>query len=296
MSDKTGSGKTGWERENRKHFDEIVEAYDLRRSEYPGELFRDIFQYVGTGADKKAVEIGAGTGKATVPFLNAGYRVTAVEIGENMSEFLNDKFKNCMNFNVVNAAFEEISLVENSYDLIYAASAFHWVDPTVGCPKAYRLLKMGGVLALFRYNVIAAEGEELYEEIQAVYEKHYYDFYTSQKRPVKKSKEDFMTPLELSLGFGVKDMSVHGFSDVAIRFYDDTRTFCAEEYIALLDTMSDHRGLPVGNRVALFEGIKEAIIRHGGQHNIQLVFQLYMGRKRERAEKAPSADCYVEES
>ncbi|MFA6729696.1 MAG: hypothetical protein WCR95_01700 [Eubacteriales bacterium] len=57
--------KTGWERNNRTHFDEIVANYEKVRWDYPDELFADIIRYAGRGAGKRAVEIGAGTGKAT---------------------------------------------------------------------------------------------------------------------------------------------------------------------------------------------------------------------------------------
>jgi len=44
---------TGWERERRQHFDEVVGDYDRVRPEYPCELFDDIFRYIGTGPAKK---------------------------------------------------------------------------------------------------------------------------------------------------------------------------------------------------------------------------------------------------
>lgn len=73
--------------------------------------------------------------------------------------------------------------------------------------------------------------------------------------------------------------TVYGFSEVTMKLYDASRTYSADGYIAFLDTYSDHRGLPDDNRVALYVGIKEAILRHGGHHKVDYVFQLYMGRK-----------------
>ena len=55
--------KTGWERENRTHFDDIVVNYDKVRWDYPSELYANILDYSHTGGNK-AIEIGAGTGKA----------------------------------------------------------------------------------------------------------------------------------------------------------------------------------------------------------------------------------------
>ncbi len=270
---------TGWEHSKRMHFDEIVMNYDKVRWGYPGKLFADVIRYSGPEKGKKALEIGAGTGKATAPFLDTGYVVTAVEMGANMAEFLLKKFKGYTNFNVITATFEDASLEEVSYDLIYAASAFHWVDAEIGCPKVFRLLKNGGAFALFRNNPVPADGEELYEEIQTVYEKYYNSYYISKERPVRKSKEEFWNPSEIYRGFRFEGLERYGFSEVTMKLYDASQTYSADEYIALLDTYADHRGLPDDNSAALYAGIKEAILRHGGHYTVDYVFQLYMGRK-----------------
>ena len=266
----------GWERHNRKHFDEIVVNYDKARWDYPNALIEDILKYHGAGNRKNALEIGAGTGKATAPFLNAGFDVTAVELGANMASFIQEKFKDYDNFKVIIGAFEDVLLEDNSYDLIYAASAFHWVDAEIGCPKVFRLLKNGGTFALFRSNVISADEDELYEEIQSAYKKYYHKPY---KKPVNKTKEDLWSPAEIYRGFRFEDMGHYGFTDIVRKLYDVTLTFSADGYIALLDTMSDHRSLPDDDRGALYAGIRDAIIRHGDHYNIAHVFQLYMGRK-----------------
>jgi len=275
MNEHNANLKTGWERENRAHFDEITWNYDRIRPEYPSELFNDIFRYVRTDTPRRALEIGAGTGKATVPFLDAGYDVTAVEIGEKMSAFLKDRFIGYDNFRVYTAAFEDAVLEEGSFDLVYAATAFHWVNAETGCPKVYRLLKNGGAFALFRYITVPADGDELYEEIQALYEKYYRPY----SRPVRKTYEEYMEPSELKKRFGVEDLRHYGFCDISIKLYSRTRIFDADEYIALLDTFSDHRSLPESDRTALYSGIRETILDHGNRHRVDYVFLLYMGRK-----------------
>lgn len=271
--------ETGWERNRRMHFDDIVDNYDRLRPEYPKELFEDIVQYSGASKGKSAVEIGAGTGKATYPFLDAGYDVTAIEIGSNMATFLLKRFSGQKGFNIVVSSFENAVLQEGSFDLIYAATAFHWVDAEIGCPKAFRLLKDGGVIALFRYNAIAAIGDELYEEIQSIYEEHYYSYYTSGTRPIKKTKEDFKKPSEIYHSFRFEDLKSYGFKDISMKFYDGYKAFNSDEYIAWLDTMSDHRGLPANNKMALYSEIKEAIVKHNNRHKVDFIFQLYLGRK-----------------
>lgn len=275
-------GKTGWEIERRAHFDEIVVNYDKARWNYPDELFSDIFTYAGKEADKKAIEIGAGTGKATTPFLDAGYDVTAVEMGENMTEFLRNKYKAYPNFNVITNTFENAVLKDNSFDLIYAASSFHWIDAEIGCPKAHGLLKNNGVFVLFRNNAVPAGDDELYAESQGVYEKHYYSYYKTEKRPVSPSEityEDFLKPTGIYRAFRFNGLEQYGFKDIKIKLYNVEKIYTADEYIALLDTYSDHRALPDDNRASLYEGIKNAIIKHGGYQKLNCIFQLYMGHK-----------------
>jgi len=272
------ANETGWERKQRKHFDDIAATYDRIRPEYPNELFDDIFNYVKPNNGKKALEIGAGTGKATLPLLKEGYDVTAVEIGENMAEILAERFR-FDNIKVLVSSFEEADLEENSYDLVYAATAFHWVDAAIGCPKVFRLLKRGGAFALFRYNAIPAAGERIYDEIQEVYEKYYYSHYKTMERPRKKSLEEYCQPSGVYEGFRFNDLKDYGFSDVRMNFYDSARTFSADDYMLMLETFSDHRSLPDENKAALFAGIKDEIIKHGGYLRVDYVFQLYMGRK-----------------
>ncbi|PWM43735.1 MAG: hypothetical protein DBX47_06795 [Clostridiales bacterium] len=171
-------------------------------------MFDDILAFCRQSNNKKAVEIGAGTGKATSPFLDKGLDVTAIDISENMSAFLKKRFSGNEKFNVITSTFEDVKLSNDSYDLIYAASAFHWVDAEIGCPKAFDLLKKDGVIALFRYNIIAKVGDTVFEQMQKAYEKYYYSFYTSNNRPIKKTKKDLIKPSEIFISFRFEDLKI----------------------------------------------------------------------------------------
>jgi len=284
--------KTGWERENRVHFDEIAVNYDKYRWDYPAELFADAIQYSWHGNSKesecfktsglKALEIGAGTGKSTTPFLDAGYNVTAIEMSANMSAFLLDKFKVYPNFNVITSTFEEARLYDDSYDLIYAASAFHWIDADVGCPKVMRLLKKDGAFVLFRNNTVRSNETGIFEAVNEAYEKHYYAHYPNHKRPIdifKMNFDDFLKPEEVYRGFRFNSLQEYDFSDVTMKLYNAKQMYSPNEYISLMDTMSDHRALPEHYRESLYADIKKAIVNHGGQIKMSFIFHLYMGRK-----------------
>ena len=270
---------TGWERNKRTHFDEIVVAYDRVRWEYPNELYDDIFSYSKPANGKCAVEIGSGTGISTAPFLNAGYEVTAVEMGANMTEYLIEKFKDNQRFKVITSTFEDTAFEDCSFDLVYAASAFHWVDAKVGCPKVFQMLKEGGTFALFRNNAKTPSGNRLYDESQEQYERYYYSYYSKSKTPKRTQKEDYKTRSGIYDGFRFESMEQYGFNNVTMKFYETSRSYSADDYITLLDTYSDHRSLPDENRSALYKGIRATIIRYGGYQKLNFLFQLYIGKK-----------------
>ncbi|MGH9058788.1 MAG: class I SAM-dependent methyltransferase [Acidimicrobiales bacterium] len=52
------------------------------------------------------------------------------------------------NVTVVVGAFEDVDLPGESFDLVFSATAWHWIDPRVGYPKAVSLLAFGGALVL----------------------------------------------------------------------------------------------------------------------------------------------------
>ena len=270
--------KTGWEFEKRTHFDEIVLNYDKIRPDYPNKLFSDLFKYAGKGVNKKALEIGAGTGKATRPVLDAGYNLTAVEIGANMAAFLSDKFKRYKNFNVIVSAFENAKLEENAYDLVYAASSIHWVDAKIACPKIKRILKDGGTIALMRYN-FSSETDESLEE---AYDKYYRTYYLSSQRygkAEKRTHDDLRNPAGFLNRYGFNSLEEYGFKDIVLNFYDVQIIYTAEEYIELYETMADHRELPEANKTGLYTEITKIINQNGGQYKMDYIFQVYMGRK-----------------
>lgn len=136
-------------------------CYDRFRPMHTDDLFDDVIRFSSLDKDKRALEIGIGTGLATMPFLKTGCNITAIEIGDKLAQFSRDKFAEYINVEVVNQDFESVSLDENSYELIYSASAFHWIPQETGLPKVYVLLKNGGVFAWF-----------ISREIQKVYNKH----------------------------------------------------------------------------------------------------------------------------
>lgn len=129
-------------------FSSDVAAYDTGRPGYPDRVYELLRQVCGLGTGSRVLEIGPGTGQATVDLLRSGATVTAVELGAEMAAALEAKYPG-PNLSVEVGAFEDVDLESDSFDLIVAATSFHWIPPETGIPRCADLLRPGGWLALW---------------------------------------------------------------------------------------------------------------------------------------------------
>jgi len=106
-------------------FGVIAQAYERFRPGYPVELFDAVMTYAGQPV-RTALEIGAGTGKATRLFAQRGITVTATEPDGAMLAELRKHVPAIVT--TVQTAFEDLRPGE-SYGLVYAAAALHWTKP-----------------------------------------------------------------------------------------------------------------------------------------------------------------------
>lgn len=260
------SGK-GWT------FDTAAEKYAKLRPNYPEELYDCIFDYCGIDESSEVLEVGIGGGQATLPFLLTGCNLTAVEYGENLSNICRDKFKDFEKFSVVTSKFEDLMLEGGKYDLIYSASAFHWIPEDTGYRSVNGALKKGGVFARFANHPFICKHEpELSEAIEKLYAKYYYKYYDKKPViPVEFSEENARQRAEIARKYG--------FSDIKYELFTRTREFTAEAYVDLLGTYSDHIAMEESIRNVFFDEIKNAINEHGGNLFIYDTIDLQLARK-----------------
>jgi len=126
-------------------FGAIAEAYERFRPSYPEELYDLVATYAGAPI-RTALEIGAGTGKATRLFAAHGVKVTATEPDVAMLVELRNAVP--ANVSTVQAAFEDLES-GGTYGLVYAAAVLHWTRPEGRWPRMAALLEPRGVFASF---------------------------------------------------------------------------------------------------------------------------------------------------
>jgi trans-aconitate methyltransferase len=127
-------------------FGSVANQYERYRPNYPDELVDVVMQYARRPL-RRALEVGAGTGKATRLFAARGIAVTALEPDADMARVLDETTHGLAVTSAV-TRFETFRTTDR-FDLLYAAAAWHWTDPATRWARAAELLVPGGVIALF---------------------------------------------------------------------------------------------------------------------------------------------------
>jgi SAM-dependent methyltransferase len=249
-------------------FNEVYTEYDKWRPTYVSQLYKDIMNFKEINQFSNVLEIGIGTGQATLPILEKGCFLTAIELGDKLAEFTKQKFSKYANFDIKNMAFQDYECQPNSFDMIYSASAFHWIPEEIGYPKVYKMLKSGGIFARFANHPYRdKENDELHIAMQEVYSK----YMPSSPPEPEYSEEQCKKRADISKRYR--------FVDVNYRLYHRTRIFNAQEYISLIGTYSDHRALEENKRMEFLNGIKNAIDNYGGKITVYDTIDLQLARK-----------------
>lgn len=254
-------------------FDTVASVYEKFRPDYVNELYQTLFDYIPIDENSHVVEIGSGGGQATAPILKTGCRLTAVEYGERFSELLREKFKAYRKFSVMTGRFEDTAFEDNAFDLVFSASAFHWVPEKLGYEKVFSMLKTGGVFARFANHPYRDKGNPaLSQAIDAIYDKYYYPYYKKEREPISEYSEQQAMERAMIAGR-------YGFSDIKYDLFHRERVCSAKAYTDLLGTYSDHIAIEERIRTEFFAEIEEAITEHGGIITIYDTIDLQLARK-----------------
>jgi SAM-dependent methyltransferase len=154
------------EHEGRGLFGSDPTTYDAIRPPYPDQVYTFLHT---TGALRPTVatlELGAGNGLASRRLLELGADpLTVLEPDVRFSPLLRSLAATpAAQIQVVHTSFEDAALPAHSYDLVAAATSFHWIRSSVRVVKAAQVLKSGGFLALW-WNVFGdPERDDPYHE------------------------------------------------------------------------------------------------------------------------------------
>jgi len=234
----------------RQTFNQAADLYQRARPEYPDELFGDLVTAAGLAPGDRLLEVGCATGKATVPLARRGFRITCVELGPELAAAARRNLDG-LGAEVIEASFEDWQPSGGElFDLVYAATAWHWIDPARRYQLAWRVLRPGGHLAFWDgSHVLPDGGDPFFDEIQEVYEEIGEGLPPGAVRPVPGRLTDQSADIEASGLFSV----------VCVRQYDWERVYDADGYIELLDTFSGHIAMAPWQRERLYGEIRRRL-------------------------------------
>lgn len=239
-----------WQR-LRGTFNSAAELYQQARPEYPEPLYDALVDVTGIGSGDLLLEVGCATGKATVPLARRGFRVACVEIGPELATVAHRELAAFPNVEVIDGAFETWQPpAGDTFELVFAATAWHWIDPALRYRRAWELLRPGGHLAFWTAtHVFPDGGDPFFVEIQDFYDEIGEGIPAGAARPRPDSVPDDRVEIERT---GL-------FQDVIVRHFDWEISYDAEEYLRLLDTFSGHIAMQPWQRDRLYAEIRRRL-------------------------------------
>lgn len=227
-------------------FGSVASAYERYRPGYTAELVDDVLAYAGRPV-RSALEVGAGTGKATRVFADRGIAVTATEPDAAMLRELRNHVPSTVT--VVRAAFEDLT-PGAAYDLVFAAAAMHWTDPVSRWGRVAAMLVPGGTFACFGGQVQLAD-----PALEAAVHDARRPFLDSDSFPSPDG-----TPAGSEMQWPATELALCGlFTDVQQTLIDRRATVSAGDYVGHLSTISAYLELPSSVRENAFSQILQVL-------------------------------------
>jgi SAM-dependent methyltransferase len=258
-------------REQRLVFGEVAERYDRVRPGYPESLVDEVLAYAAARAGDDMIEVGCGTGKATVSFARRGLHVVALEPDAQMAAIAR---RNCdgLDVSIETTSFEEWDGLGagSSFALAISAQAWHWVRPGIRLEKAHDALRRDGALALF-WNRPDWPDTALQRAIDDVY---------ANVAPALEARTPGRSPQDRGRRSCTNELYESPlFADVSFTQHPWTTSYDSATYVELLTTQSDHRMLSTETRGRLVDGVARAIDDAGGEMEVAYVADLYVARR-----------------
>ncbi len=156
-------------------FSDRVGDYVRYRPDYPLAIIDWLQQEQGVNLSWQVADIGAGTGISSKMFLDAGFRVTAVEPNAPMRAAAEQWLGGHDGFDAVDGVADATTLADASVDLVTVAQAFHWFDEDAARREFARILRPQGLVAIW-WNSRRLVGTPFLEGYEALLQRYGTDY------------------------------------------------------------------------------------------------------------------------
>lgn len=132
---------------------ERFDAAERHLPGYPAALFALIADELALPEAPSVVDVGSGTGRASLPMARYGWNVTAIDPEASLLDVLGARAdREGVSITALRATAEATGLDSSNVDLVTAAHAFHWFKGRAALTEMARIVRPGGGIALF-WNV-----------------------------------------------------------------------------------------------------------------------------------------------
>jgi SAM-dependent methyltransferase len=226
------------------------ERYDRARPRYPDAMVERI---AAASPGPHVLDVGCGTGIDARQFQAAGCKVLGVEPDARMADFARRS-----GVEVEVATFEAWESAGRDFDAVVSGQAWHWVDPVAGAAKAARVLRPGGLLAVFWHAFQLPP--DVAEAFAVVYQRVVPDspFNFQQRRQGLELYQVMFT----KAADGIRE--VGGFSEPEQWRFDWEQSYTRDAWLDQLPTQGALTQLPPGTLAEVLAGVGSAIDAMGG--------------------------------
>ncbi|WP_304218067.1 class I SAM-dependent methyltransferase [Phenylobacterium aquaticum] len=251
-------------------FDAVAKTYDAARPGYPLALFEDVADFAGLTGGDRILEVGCGSGQATLGFAPMGLPMLALDPGAELLALARRNLSPFGHVAFAETTFEAWPPEPGAFRLVVSAQAIHWVAPEIRFAKAAAALSPGGTLAVFG-NVPMTVPDDVRAAIHGAY------------LAVAPELLGLAAPETWYLGSGPLAgliAETPAFAAVEHRAYGWSMPQTAASYRALMATKSYHQVLPQARREALFEAIERAVAAVSDGFDLGYETHLYLAKAR----------------
>lgn len=266
--------------QRQRWYSPAADAYNRTRPRYPQALIQQVIEIAQLSCHSSILEVGCGSATATTAIAPYGCSITALEPNPDFYQIAQQNCAAYPNVELCNVSFEEWIPEAASFDVVLAATSFHWIPATIGYPKAAHILQEPGYLILL-WNKELQPTEAVYQSLQAVYQKYApslarYETQAQQEEILRK-----LGQIITDSGYFYPPISGQVKADV---------TYTVEDYLTLLNTYSPYLKLEPSTRTALFAELRDTITKQWGETlNLSYLSAFHIARKNLAVHSSPSS-------
>lgn len=246
--------------------------YHAARPPYPETTWQALRERAGLSPGIDILEIGAGTGLATLPMLaHDPARLVAIEPDTRLATFLTRSVAD-PRLDVIPDSFEDADLAPASFDLMVSATAFHWLDAVPALARVHNLLRQGGAVALV-WNVFgdASRPDPFHEATTHLFEGH---------RVSTSGGGSGRPPFALDADARLADFAAAGFNADPPQFERWPLSLDPDGVRALYATYSNVTALPAPDQARLLDALFEvAAQQFAGRVERNMTTAIYTARR-----------------